>query len=248
MLFVPFGPWIDSVYWTLGVEVAFYSVVFLLLCLKGSKLLAPVMQLVGIVSALYWIAWWAFKDSHAALGASQQWRSLELLLIHHGVFFAVGVEMHRAMSISWKRTRLPYHMVLLVGCLVQIAAESQLKTVKTGFPQDAVAAQMPWLILMVAMVLMIAGRWKIGSGTPKLFRMLGLMTYPLYLFHNVAGSAIMGASIANGASQLLAFAIAVVCSLAVAWMVAALLEPPLQRFVRQKMLALLRAPSPNPPV
>ena len=30
-LFVPIDPWVDSVYWTLGIEIAFYAIVWVLL-------------------------------------------------------------------------------------------------------------------------------------------------------------------------------------------------------------------------
>lgn len=30
-LFAPYSPWVDSVYWTLGIEIAFYAVVWTLL-------------------------------------------------------------------------------------------------------------------------------------------------------------------------------------------------------------------------
>lgn len=41
-LFAPYSPWVDSVYWTLGIEIAFYAVVWTLLWLGRFHLMEVV--------------------------------------------------------------------------------------------------------------------------------------------------------------------------------------------------------------
>ncbi|TGV93818.1 acyltransferase, partial [Mesorhizobium sp. M2E.F.Ca.ET.154.01.1.1] len=41
-MFVPFEPWVDSVYWTLGIEIAFYAIVWILLRLGRFHLMEAV--------------------------------------------------------------------------------------------------------------------------------------------------------------------------------------------------------------
>ncbi|ESZ01065.1 hypothetical protein [Mesorhizobium sp. LNHC209A00] len=76
----------DSVYWTLGIEIAFYAIVWILLRLGRFHLMERVAIVIGMVSTLFWclyypLGWSAFAET----------RWLQLVLVHHGSFFAVGV-------------------------------------------------------------------------------------------------------------------------------------------------------------
>jgi peptidoglycan/LPS O-acetylase OafA/YrhL len=51
----PLPPWIDPVYWTLGVEISFYTLVFFLLAFKRFRYIEGVVLLLGCVSSAYWI-------------------------------------------------------------------------------------------------------------------------------------------------------------------------------------------------
>src|SRR5690606_17049578 len=53
--FFPTGAWIDSVYWTLGVEIAFYTLIFFLLMAGRQRWIRPIMCGIGLASTLFWI-------------------------------------------------------------------------------------------------------------------------------------------------------------------------------------------------
>ncbi|PJI54488.1 hypothetical protein CTI14_14985, partial [Methylobacterium radiotolerans] len=63
VLFVPVEPWLDGVYWTLGVEIAFYALVFALLRLGRFRSVGPVCAAVGGASTLFWVATWLCRVS-----------------------------------------------------------------------------------------------------------------------------------------------------------------------------------------
>jgi peptidoglycan/LPS O-acetylase OafA/YrhL len=66
----------------------------------------------------------------------------------------------------------------------------------------------------------------------QLLRRLGLMTYPLYLIHNVTGGAVMGALVNRGASSRVALWLAIAFVIVLSWWVSLVPEPALQRRAR----------------
>ena len=64
------------------------------------------------------------------------------------------------------------------------------------------------------------------------------MTYPLYLLHQTAGLAFMGGLARMGVQPVSALFITIVTAFAAAWLVSALLEPPLQNLCKTMLLKL----------
>ena len=48
------GPWIDGVYWTLGIEIIFYAVIFVVLCLGRFGSISIVLGAMTLISAAFW--------------------------------------------------------------------------------------------------------------------------------------------------------------------------------------------------
>ncbi|WP_244482910.1 hypothetical protein [Mesorhizobium sp. Root102] len=76
----------DSVYWTLGIEIAFYAIVWILLRLGRFHQIEMVAVAIGLVSTLFRCLYYPLDWADLA-----EARTLDLLLVHHGVFFATGV-------------------------------------------------------------------------------------------------------------------------------------------------------------
>jgi peptidoglycan/LPS O-acetylase OafA/YrhL len=91
VFFSPIGPWIDDVYWTLGIEVVFYTVVLGLLKIRRFCWIERLALVIGLTSTLY-----AFLTLDR-LGVSldcfplNRGRLTDLLLIRHGSHFAIGI-------------------------------------------------------------------------------------------------------------------------------------------------------------
>ena len=81
-------------------------------------------------------------------------------------------------------------------------------------------------------VLLTASRvqpWLARRIDARLARTIGLMTYPLYLIHQVAGAILLGVLVRAGVPPLPAIALTIVAMLAAAWAIATIAEPWLRR-------------------
>lgn len=84
----PVAPWISGVYWTLIVEISFYSMIFFLLIINLQDRIPRFLMLIGIASACFWgikmgLAHFGFE---LPIGMYVQ----RYLLLQHGCFFALG--------------------------------------------------------------------------------------------------------------------------------------------------------------
>lgn len=70
----------------------------------------------------------------------------------------------------------------------------------------------------------------------RLLKTAGMMTFPLYLLHQVAGAQLMSSLVQAGAGRWVALGGALLFSLCGAWLVAVHAEPALQRLTKQVLL------------
>jgi len=221
-LFVPFGPWADSVYWTLGVEIAFYAIIWTLLMIGRFHLIESVAILIGTISTLFWVVFHAFGLTSLAEG-----RVLDLLLIHHGCFFGLGVMIWLMHFKAWSPRRVAWSVLFAIGGIMQIVSSVQVRNVKA---EDPTSLYVPIVIFLVALLSMI---WSLRLVLPwSGWRKIGLMTYPLYLLHNVVGAAILGVMVRNGASYMAAMISVSTMMVAASWVIAHYLEPPVRLILK----------------
>lgn len=235
--FFPAGKSIDVVYWTLEVEVSFYILVFALLWFTGVSALTPVMIGVGLVSAAF-NGLLALDQAallpHAiapAIEAIRRSNTARLLLIHHGVYFALGVVLWAAAqpTATWKvKAAAWFFAVFATLCVLWSAQEYIVIHHAQGVP--LLLVPLVWAVLLSAMVSFIF----LGSGVfaaPNLaptVRFLGLMTFPVYLLHNnlgfVARDALRRMGAHHGATLTAIAVVLTVSALVVQW-----LEPMLRK-------------------
>src|SRR5690606_19091278 len=148
--------------------------------------------------------------------------------LQHGVFFAIGVLLWlQLMQRSTRAQALWLALFTLGGCL-QIAAETHLKLEKTAI---AISPLLPCAVWLGALVFIyFAVRWNarvqaLPQRWLQLLRRLGLMTYPLYLLHNVAGGALMGSLAQAGMPTAHALGGSVIGVTALSWWVSTGPEP-----------------------
>lgn len=176
---------VDSVCWTLGVEMVFYFGVFLTLSLASSKYLYRFGVAIGLASAIYFLVgrafWPDFLVNHLF-----NWMTLSLL--PYGLYFGLG------MVLFLKRDGLGLFDMAFIGTVlaascIEISLKTVVNHVTLGVPLAPVA---PTLVFVAAVGFMALS---LRLQTPKLvtraFRVLGLATYPLYLLHDVTGSALL---------------------------------------------------------
>lgn len=192
MILSPIGPWVSGVYWTLAIELMFYSLVAIALW-RGWDL-AKVALCLGFYSSAFWF----LRAANVIAGKPLDFTLLEnnegyLLLLHDGIFFAFG------MLLQQRRYGIAAAGFLVAG-FVAITARSHA----LANPGPFTAAPLIWLASTMLIVCSAfynrhVSRWVKYLPT----RTIGLMTYPLYLVHAEIGRAVMRWSPFDAAESLL---------------------------------------------
>lgn len=232
----PAGPWIDAVYWTLGVEIAFYATVWALIALGKGHRLADLLALIGLWSAAYWFIRLALRlltgDGEFALLGD---RAEKLLLLHHGCYFAVGGLIWLTLQGMTSRRHLAALALGLVTCLLAILPLALDRAGDIGMPGLAVLPPLLWALSAIAMALSVSSDpWLARHIPARVAATIGLVTYPLYLLHQQVGGAWMTAI---GLDPTLNAALAMAAMPLLAWGVLIWGERPLRRLI---------APRPSP--
>lgn len=241
----PQGPWIDDSYWTLAIELFFYAVVFLLISFNRFHLIAKVAIAMGLVSLVFSLIGLLGRSPVAeslphVLLKIQDSRVADLLLLNHGMFFALGV----FLWLQLLKKRASQHifwcgLFMVAGC-IQIAA--------TVASFNAKGAEMPllvpvaiWLAALGIIVFSVVLNPLLANApvwVAKTLRRMGLMTYPLYLLHQNTGLAVIGQVIKQGVDPYVALCIGITFALAASWTISVYLEPRLQKGMKTFLLSI----------
>lgn len=212
--FWPIGAQIDGSYWTLGVECAFY----LLIALAGvgdARRIALVGWALALASAAFWTVCLLLGPGAEPIITNQ---AAILLLLPHGCFFAAGI------ALASRGMRGSTALLALAGAtgVVEVAAH-------IGGGQITPATIAGVALFVLGLTTLAAARrlqpWLAQRLDSGVARAIGLMTYPLYLLHQVAGAALIGMLARSGVPLGVAIGLTVAVMLASAWMVARHAEP-----------------------
>ena len=259
MLLIPKGikgQWLDCIYWTLAAEMAFYALVFCMLLTKrvtlrhlawGLTIYSAVFNafsmlvLSGAIQSdmLYWVVL-MFRVPGAT------W------LLSHGCFFALGIWLF--ISANRKLAALEQFAVA-VTCLSGCAEVYYFSSfLLTNIPAISDQSAFVPIVVWAAAVLLIAvaaNRSRRSAGTasaekPAYVRTLGLITYPLYLTHNVTGSAIIRVLIDAGLDASQAVWIGLAMLVLICWLICARIEPAIRGLLSEVIASLGRTPKAAP--
>ena len=229
----PPGPWVDGVYWTLPVEVAFYAIVWLTLTAGAFRRIEIVFAALGALSGVYWL----FRFLGAA-PIPDAWATG--LLLAQGCYFALGGFLWSASQLGWTLLRLAALALLSAPCALQIAFASHALTGHAPvLPALAVWIAAVGLIALSAWRAPLLTRWL--GGWRRQIRLLGLATYPLYLIHDDPGTLLSHALAARFGHPLASALVTGGLAMAVAFLIAGIVEPPLQSALRAALDRLPRA-------
>ena len=247
VFFIPYGPWIDGAYWTLGIEVAFYSTIFVLLNTASVQRLRLVLYPIGLVSSGFWLMSALFGLNayiDAAFGPAVV-RTLQLLLVYHGNLFAIGGLLWASLLGQRKGMDLPM-IVLCAGTAMLHIANDKAWEAEVAHSTVAVPILI-WATCVVGMILSVRFNDQISRVIPgRLARNIGIATYPLYLINDVIGAAFLKGvyALTSHAEVALAFAMLATCSLAVS--MAAFAEPPFSAMLATAFDGMWQKRSPLP--
>jgi peptidoglycan/LPS O-acetylase OafA/YrhL len=251
------GPWIDGVYWTLGIEIVFYALIFFVLCLGRFGSVSIVLSVLTLTSSAFWVALAidrvlprmlpvGFLHDLLASPASA------FLLLRHGCFFALGGVLWLCQS----KRLTPWRAVLLGLCLLagvlEIVDSARPIVLPIGdSPERRMLACGVWLAAVACLAAVIFYNQQIerfAGRTAGVIKILGLITYPLYLLHDIIGAALLKAAFQTGAPAVAALVIAITIILALSWLVTQYLEPPIRAFLQNVIFsAQSGAPRTVPP-
>ena len=246
MVFWPFRA-IDGVYWTLGIEVSFYVLVYLIMRRGALAQLEAIAAVIGLGSVAFWICALPMEaalrpmsglggELHTLVAKAEGNRLLQLLLVQHGVFFAVGVILQNVARGERLIPRAPLLVVLGVGCALEIIGENTIIERAADMELSPIPALVTFAAAMTALATSIrwnaaiSATWRAKNGA---LARLGRMTYPLYLTHNplIFGTCALAAPFLGGWSELLGLVVAIGG--------AALIEWGPERVVRRRLSAHL---------
>lgn len=243
----PTGPWIDSVYWTLPVEIGFYTLVLLTLFGGRGLSLPVVLQVIALASSAFWLGHLLLQfvpnvPLLAPLINQMPGRVATALMLNYGVFFATGGILWLCLRQGWTLWRAGVIGLCLAAGAIQILfSASPMAPVDVLFTPPQSLAWIPhgqkllpamvWLGLVgaiVASVLANTVAWRLFGRWANTIRYIGLATYPLYLLHDVLGSVLM--SVLRGSTVWLIMAVMIGLS----FIVAIYAEPPVQKWLRSQ--------------
>jgi peptidoglycan/LPS O-acetylase OafA/YrhL len=149
----------------------------------------------------------------------------------HGCFFALGIWLF--ISANRKLTALE-QVAVAVTCLsgaaeIYFFASFFLTSIPAIAGQSALVPITVWAAA-VGLIAYGANRNRRSAATaspeaPVYWRTLGLITYPLYLTHNVIGTAIIRVLVDAGLDATLALGVALAVLVLVCWFICAKIEP-----------------------
>jgi peptidoglycan/LPS O-acetylase OafA/YrhL len=246
MLLIPKGirgQWIDCIYWTLAAEMAFYGLVFCALLTKKITLRHLAWGLTiysGVFNAFALLVVSRVIPSEILYLVILMFRvPCATWLLCHGCFFALGIWLF--ISANRKLTALEWFAVAVTfisGCAEIFCFSSFLLT---NIP--AISGQSPLVPIVVwaaavSIIAVAANRSRGSAGTVSpdaagYLRTLGLITYPLYLTHNVIGSAIVRVLVHAGLDASLAVWVGLSMLVLVCWLICAKIEPAIRRLLTE---------------
>jgi peptidoglycan/LPS O-acetylase OafA/YrhL len=224
--------WVDSVYWTLSVEFSFYGAIFLLLLADQFKRIEVFAVGLGLLSSGLWFF---HLLSPEAAQFVKEWPS-QMLLLRHGCFFSAGMITWLIWSRGWAPFRASMLLLCAIAGMLEIYELASAKMVEIGRPLSLVTLYGVFWAGMAALAVSLAfnphaerrfGRYK------DLVRRIGLMTYPLYLVHNITGVALLNLLIDFGLPRYGALVAAALAMVGTSWLITTVAEPRLAGVIRQ---------------
>ncbi|MEP6829814.1 MAG: acyltransferase [Rhizomicrobium sp.] len=232
--------WVDGVYWTLTVEIAFYALVFGLQIFRRFPAISTLAWMLTIWSGAFnaLLMFNLLYGIHVPLlDLARRPQFENILLLRHGAFFSIGIWLW--LIAAHKRSpSIFFGIALAIGVGAIEIANRALEIIQQT---EAAAAQSPivpvviWMIALSALFLFtrFSKHFNPSLGAAgTVLRSLGLMTYPMYLLHTVFGTTVLRLLIDGGIPPYAALFIALCSAIALAWAVSSIAEPILRRMLR----------------
>ena len=238
--FRPDSPLVDASAWTLSIEMSFYLLVFLLLAVNRRQLLSTAISILGICSAcltlsLVFKSYLSPQITRFTIALFVKLPFGQLAFIRYGCFFSLGVFLWLTLFQGATWQRISMIVLTTAGGVAEIAQRARELTVECLMPISATFPTIVWIASLLGIV--ACTRWnvglqeKLGPRGVSILRTLGLLTYPLYLVHQSFGRVAI-LHLLPYMGSLSALAVTLALTFGIAYGLAAYVEPPIQRWIR----------------
>ena len=225
----PIGQTIDGAYWTLIVELWFYVAVTLALALRGDGSVERFALIIGAPSLVFWVllllGWGGSIVQYSVLPLVQQ-----------GCYFALGMSIWGVVSKGISGRRIVTMVAMGGASITEILSQTICMSRNLKIH---VSPMIPLMIFGVAVVLLLASRRLQPAlarpGTIGITTTLGLMTYPLYLFHQDGGAVVLATLLRLGVPNGAAIVFVLALALSTAFLIARFAEPMIRQWLRRAM-------------
>jgi peptidoglycan/LPS O-acetylase OafA/YrhL len=239
----PIGPYIDGVIWTLVVEAVFYGVIFLAMVFNKLISLEGIAVILGLSSSIFITAFLYSYVASLTYGESDVYDLLrrfpfKVLLLRHGVFFAIGILIYSIFQRGFTRDKAVYVTVFCLFGLIEI-------TISYGAAEKVVPMLVIWLSALIVIIASVRHASEIQlffHARHDAVRNLGRLSYPLYLGHYSIGMVLVPllASLGLARTNVLLMSLAII--FATSWTVMYWPEAMIQRYLRAVLFRTKRAP------
>jgi len=229
-------PFLTGAYWTLPIELAFYAIIFVSLFFGGVQHFHRIARFLAFFSAPYIVLFTLHQQGVIAapwldLGYGQK----NAMLFRHGIYFAIGI------YLWWLSTNKPMALVDKAAlCIASVASVFEIHCRSVDIIFVFARPTNVWILSACAISLFLLGvgaiavsLFKASHFTPqawgkKVLRMMGLISYPLYLLHEAVGGYFLHVLRESGIGLFGAIGLAAMVAVLFAYVVAAKLEPGLR--------------------
>jgi exopolysaccharide production protein ExoZ len=234
------GPFMVSALWTLPIEIAFYTLILLVVIVRRLDRVTGLAGLLIVWSGLYLIPFALTEYGVSPLHVGPLgYDSYNLTLLRHGCFFGVGMLIWQVLNQRPRAIDLTMLVSGIILCCTEIIARSAELRLQYAYPVQTSAlaggALATFTLAVCAIWLLgrLNDRVKLNQPTRHVLRRLGLITFPLYLMHEAVGGVAYGLLRQSGHGQGLALLIGVSVSLVAGLFVIEAIEP----WLRRRLLA-----------
>lgn len=222
IIFFPLAPWIAGQIWTLPVEIAFYSIVWLFVINKWQNHFITLACALSAMIAAYWMV-------TSVIGLADPYGPLTLiLLLQHGCYFALGMVLCELDNKRLGKREIAVVAVCAATAYLQIRSTAAAEARDSLLVSYHLLIYAIWFLTTTLMGCAIAARDTVATALKRFagpLRLIGLMTYPLYLVHVHVGGATLLAALEAGLAPRVAIGLGALTSLLAAYFITRWLEP-----------------------
>lgn len=241
LILFPKGPWIDGVIWTLVAEAVFYFLIWLILSFDKGRDVYWWARLAMVAQVAIWLTVpisEMYTDKIAVVASSYLAR---VTLVSTGSFFLLGIFLFEIWNLGKTRGRMALVLTAGLCSLMSLYYISRNSVPVRDFGQNVFTPLAIWSLCILASVFFVTlEQYRPAKASVRAFiRQVGMMTYPLYLVHQITGARLLSGLYGMSLDPVTAVFIAVAVCLSASWLFARYLEPS----IRDALAASLELPA-----